>query len=247
MGKCLLLDGRRQFCEADEYKYHEMLVHFPCAFLGPDRPKQALIIHGGDCGALREVLKYGTDSLERVVVVEEDERITEVCEQHLGARSLRRGDRRVVWMVGTPADEVLSRLVSGPAANNNLQSFDLIVIDGKDRPGGQLSHETAKNIKLLLSPDGVVSCGGGPACTSSSLDGLMPHRLAFSFYSETHDAQTRMSAYARFDLASIDVDGDAHAHRVGMRFFDATDVWSYVPWFLRPKKMGGGAASEASP
>ena len=236
MGRCLVLDGRRQFCQSDQHKYDEMLVHFPCAFLGTDRPKQALVVHGGDCGALREVLKYGVDTLQRIVVIEEDERIVEMCERHLDARPLRNsGDRRVVWMTGAPADEAIAKLTNQP---DNLQAFDLIVIDGKDRPGGQISQASARNLKLLLAPEGVVSCGGGPACASSAatMESLFPHKLAFSFFSDTHDAQIRLQSYARFDLAATKIDGEAHAQRVGMRFFDATDVWSYVPWFLRANK-----------
>ena len=240
MGRCLLLDGRRQFCEADEHRYHEMLVHFPCAFLGHERPTRALIVHGGDCMTLREVLKY-VDTLEQIVVIEEDERVVEMCERHLSARSLRSGDNRVRWLVAAPAAESIARLAA--AGNENLQGFDLLVVDGKDRPGAQLSKDALKDLRLLLSPDGVIACSGASA---SAFDGTLPHKVSFSFFSPTHDAQTRMNVYARFDFAARELDAERHAERVGARFFDAGAVWDYVPWFLRPGGGGGGKPTTAS-
>lgn len=240
MGRCLVIDGRRQFCELDEHRHHEMLVHFPCAFLGPDRPRRALVVHGGDCLALRELLRYD-DTLEEVVLLEEDERVLEVCERHLGARSTRgTGDARVKWMFGPTADSV-SRLVADDGGEGGrLQAFDLIVVDGKERAGAQVSPQTARDLRLLLSPEGVVVVCGGTVGVSSAFE-QMPSKVVYSFYSETHDAQTRMTAYSPVDLASRDeasAEGAGrHAQRLlaagGVRFFDALQLWSYVPWFLR--------------
>ncbi len=55
-GRVLLLDGLVQTTERDEFYYHEMLVH--PALTSHARPKNVLIIGGGDGGALREVLKH---------------------------------------------------------------------------------------------------------------------------------------------------------------------------------------------
>jgi spermidine synthase len=72
----LFLNGNLQFSSADEYRYHEALVHpvmaAATAYSGP--PKQVLILGGGDGLALREVLTYPT--VEHVTLVDLDPAMT---------------------------------------------------------------------------------------------------------------------------------------------------------------------------
>jgi spermidine synthase len=70
----LFLNGNLQFSSADEYRYHEALVH-PAFALNP-AAKRVLICGGGDGLALREVLKYPT--VEAVTLVDLDEGMTEL-------------------------------------------------------------------------------------------------------------------------------------------------------------------------
>ena len=67
----LFLNGNLQFSSADEYRYHEALVHPAMAF-GAGR--HVLILGGGDGLALREVLKY--PGVERVTLVDLDPKMT---------------------------------------------------------------------------------------------------------------------------------------------------------------------------
>src|SRR5262249_29831877 len=55
-GRVLTLDGLIMVTERDEFVYHEMLAHVPLCSLAD--PRSVLIIGGGDCGTLREVLKH---------------------------------------------------------------------------------------------------------------------------------------------------------------------------------------------
>src|SRR5262249_57367211 len=55
-GKCLVLDGRIQSSTADEFVYHETLVH-PGMIL-PPRPETALVIGGGEGAARRQGLRH---------------------------------------------------------------------------------------------------------------------------------------------------------------------------------------------
>jgi spermidine synthase len=64
--------------ERDNFLYHEMLVH-PALFTHPD-PKRILIVGGGDCGTLREVLKHA--DVETVTQVDIDEMVTQVAEKY---------------------------------------------------------------------------------------------------------------------------------------------------------------------
>ncbi|MEZ0224404.1 MAG: polyamine aminopropyltransferase [Alphaproteobacteria bacterium] len=68
----LFLNGNLQFSSVDEYRYHEALVHPAMAALG--KPKNILIIGGGDGLAAREILKY--PSVEHITMVDLDPAMT---------------------------------------------------------------------------------------------------------------------------------------------------------------------------
>ena len=131
MGKCVRMDGQLQLCEFDEHKYHEMLVHFAVAHLESHQPRTVLIIGGGDCLSLREVLKY--DSIERVVVVEPEQKLSLLCEKHLMVNAYRT-DARVKWVHGDNVAESVKRLTES-GSNVHLQAYDIAIIDCKRRPG----------------------------------------------------------------------------------------------------------------
>ena len=80
-GKLLVLDGRIQSSQADEFIYHEALVH--PGMLATDRPpRSALVIGGGEGATLREVLKHR--SLTRAVMADIDGEVVELCKKYLG-------------------------------------------------------------------------------------------------------------------------------------------------------------------
>jgi spermidine synthase len=69
-GHCLYIDGELQLASADEYIYHEMLVHPAlCAINGTS--KRVCVIGGGDCCAIREILKWGSE-IERIDCIDWD-------------------------------------------------------------------------------------------------------------------------------------------------------------------------------
>ena len=69
----LFLNGNLQFSSADEYRYHEALVH-PAIAAADAPPKKVLILGGGDGLALREVLAH--PSVEQVTLVDLDPAMT---------------------------------------------------------------------------------------------------------------------------------------------------------------------------
>jgi spermidine synthase len=73
-GRALVLDGALQTTEADEFCYHEMLVH-PALCAHP-APRRVLVVGGGDGGALRHVLMH---PVELAVHVEIDEMVVQTC------------------------------------------------------------------------------------------------------------------------------------------------------------------------
>ena len=79
-GKCLVLDGRIQSSQHDEFIYHEALVH-PGLLAVDTPPKTALVIGGGEGATLREFLCY--PSVTRAVMVDIDDEVVELCKRHL--------------------------------------------------------------------------------------------------------------------------------------------------------------------
>ena len=71
----LYIDGNCQFSTADEYRYHEALVHIPMSEL-KDRSK-VLILGGGDGLAVREVLKY--EEVKEIDLVDLDAEMSRIC------------------------------------------------------------------------------------------------------------------------------------------------------------------------
>lgn len=78
-GKTLFLDGRLQVAQADEFFYHETIVH-PTLITHP-QPKKVLIIGGADGGAAREVLKH--QPLKELILVEIDAELIKLCQKFL--------------------------------------------------------------------------------------------------------------------------------------------------------------------
>jgi spermidine synthase len=79
-GKCLVLDGRIQSSQADEFIYHEALVH-PGLLAVDEAPRSALVIGGGEGATLREILRY--PSIRRAVMVDIDDEVVEICRRYL--------------------------------------------------------------------------------------------------------------------------------------------------------------------
>jgi len=79
-GKVLVLDGRIQSSQADEFIYHDALVH-PGMLTAEAPPRTALVIGGGEGATLREVLRY--PSVTRAVMVDIDGEVVDLCRRHL--------------------------------------------------------------------------------------------------------------------------------------------------------------------
>jgi spermidine synthase len=228
LGRCLLLDGAVQLCDADEHRYHEMLVHFPARYLEGGGPRRALVIGGGDCMALRELTKY--ESMERVVVVEPDPDLVSVSQQHLGAEALH-GDPRVTWLMGRgEAGLGIDTLFSSAY---HKAAYDFIIIDGKERPAPLFEEDddaTYASLATLLSPSGVLVRNGEQH--QGALAQHFSNTLVFKFHSDTFGREVSMvmcSADVDLRVRNIDIDSMARQHII-TRFYDPTRHFLHVPW-----------------
>ncbi len=80
-GLCLVLDGKIQSAEFDEYIYHECLIH-PAMILHP-HPEKIMIVGGGEGAVIREILKH--PSVKRVLMVDIDKEVVDLCDKYLPA------------------------------------------------------------------------------------------------------------------------------------------------------------------
>lgn len=117
----LHLNGNLQFNSADEYRYHEALVH--PAFATASDPKDILVLGGGDGLAIREVLKY--PDVASVTLVDIDPGMTRLSKNYplLGELNEHCFDDPRVSVVNQDAMIWLE---------DNTQNFDVVLIDFPD-------------------------------------------------------------------------------------------------------------------
>lgn len=145
-GYLMTIDGCTMVSTRENFFYHEMISH-PVLFTHP-APKRVLIIGGGDCGTLREVLKH--PAVEQVQQVDIDEGVTraaekffpELCESNHDPRAELHFDDGIKW-VAEAADG----------------SYDVIIVDGTDPvgPGEGLFNEAFyRNCVRVLGANGLL-------------------------------------------------------------------------------------------
>ena len=154
-GLTILLDGRTQSAQADEFIYHEALVH-PGLVLHP-HPRNVFIGGGGEGATLREVLAHKT--VERAVMVDLDGEFVRLCRERLPT-----------WHQGAFEDPRTTLIHDD--ARKYLQdykgTFDAIIMDVTDPSEGGPSYllYTQSFYRMALerlSPGGVIVTQAGPA------------------------------------------------------------------------------------
>src|SRR5512136_268301 len=115
-GVCLVLDGKIQSSEADEFIYHEALVH--PAMLTHPRPERVFIAGGGEGATLREVLAHKT--VRKAVMVDIDEEVVKLCHRFLPSWHQKAFDDPRTELHFADAREYLEE---------SSDKFDVIIID----------------------------------------------------------------------------------------------------------------------
>ncbi len=146
----LYLNGNLQFNSADEYRYHEALVH--PAFALTARARNVLVLGGGDGLAVREILKYSR--IDKVLLVDIDPAMTRLAASFPLLRELNDdcfADGRV-------------RVVNADAMiwlEDAEEQFDVVIIDFPDPSSFSVGKlYTTRFYKLLrerLNPGAIVA------------------------------------------------------------------------------------------
>jgi spermidine synthase len=117
----LFLNGNLQFSSADEYRYHEALVHPALAVAAA--PRRVLVCGGGDGLAVREILKH--PAVESVTLVDIDPDMTALSARFPPLAALNNGslaDPRVTVV----NDDAMAWL------QQTAQTFDAAIVDFPD-------------------------------------------------------------------------------------------------------------------
>ncbi|MGL5096973.1 MAG: polyamine aminopropyltransferase, partial [Planctomycetia bacterium] len=139
----LHLNGNLQFHSADEYRYHEALVH--PAFAVAPHARRVLVLGGGDGLAVREILKY--PAVRSIVLVDIDPAMTDLARRLPPLAKLN----------GNAFDDPRTTVVNDDAmvwvarADVDPEPFDLAVIDFPDPNSFSLGKlYTTRFFRLLV-------------------------------------------------------------------------------------------------
>jgi len=160
-GKCLILDGKIQCSEADEFIYHESLVH-PAMITHP-KPETVFIAGGGEGATLREVLAHST--VEKVVMVDIDKKVPDICKEFLPFLSQGSFEDSRVELLHIDAMKYL---------DETGEKFDVIIIDLteplEEGPAYLLyTQEFYRGLQGKLTQDGLVALQSGSTSMVISL------------------------------------------------------------------------------
>ena len=245
LGRCLILDGKIQSSELDEFIYHESLVHVP--MLANANPKKVLIAGGGEGATTREVLVH--KSVKKVVMVDLDGEVVKMCRKLLPSYHQGSFDDKRLELIHDDAWKYIERM---------KEKFDVIVLDLPEPidagPAYKLSTvEFYEMVKSRLNKGGTVSLQSGASAWGNHLCFTAMINTLKQVFPIVRPYDAFIPSYGGtwgFAFASVDVKPVA-ASRVDalikariskpLRSFDAV---SYRRLFALPKHMRKAIADE---
>ncbi|WJX41603.1 amp-CoA ligase [Trifolium repens] len=164
-GKALVIDGKMQSAEMDEFIYHECLIHPP--LLCHPNPRSVFIMGGGEGSAARESLKHKT--IEKVIMCDIDQEVVDFCKKYLITNKEAFAHKKLYLVINDAKEELEKR----------KEKFDIIVGDLADPvEGGPCYQLYTKSfyeniLKPKLNENGIFVTQAGPA-------GILTHKEVFT-------------------------------------------------------------------
>ncbi len=145
-GNLMLIDGAMMLTTRDNFLYHEMMSH-PALFTHA-APRDVVIIGGGDCGTLREVLRH--PGVQSAVQCDIDEQVTRMAEKWFPELCESNGDARAQLLF----DDGVAYM-----ANRAPGSVDVVIVDSTDPVGpaeGLFNKAFYESCFRALRDDGIL-------------------------------------------------------------------------------------------
>ena len=185
-GKVLVLDGNIMLTERDEFIYDEMITHVPMA-VHPGISR-VLVIGVGDGGVVRELTRY--EQIERIDLVEQDEKVAEACRQYIPENACRLDDARVHIYYGNALKFI----------RKCENKYDLIIVDSNDPFGpseGLFTREFYGNCYKALKEDGImVNQQGSPFYSEDAMAMQRSHKHIVHTFPISRVYQAHIPTYA---------------------------------------------------
>jgi len=161
-GKCLVLDGKIQSSEVDEFIYHEALVQ--PAMIAHPYPETVFIAGGGEGATLREVLSHNT--VKRAVMLDIDAEVIAICKKYLPDHSRGSFEDKRTELYHADARDYLAKCG---------EEFDIIIIDLPEPiekgPAYLLyTQEFYQLVRDRLSTNGIICVQAGSAAWTELLN-----------------------------------------------------------------------------
>ncbi len=240
-GRCLILDNEFQSSEADEFIYHEALVH-PSLILHQG-VEDVLIVGGGEGATLREVLRCKT--VKKTVMVDLDQEMINCAKKFLPTFHAGAFDDNRVKLVIEDGRKYIEQME---------EQFDVIIIDVNDplEEGHsymlftmefyQIVAQKLKNDGILVVQSGAASITENEVFTSicNTLGKVFQHVFPYTVYIPSYALQWGFTLSAR-NPGSLDITGNEIDNRIAsrvtgtLRFYDSITHHSLfnLPKYLR--------------
>ncbi|GEQ72040.1 hypothetical protein JCM33374_g5726 [Metschnikowia sp. JCM 33374] len=151
-GNVLVLNGIIQCTEKDEFAYQELITHVP--IMSHPKPSRVLVIGGGDCGVVRELVKHVGKGVDEITMVEIDKQVIELSIQYLP---------EMAKFHNHPSVQILLqdgfKYLSGLKDASESEKFDVIITDSSDPEGPAEDFFQVNYYSLLnnaLRKDGII-------------------------------------------------------------------------------------------
>lgn len=143
-GNVLVLNGIIQCTEKDEFSYQELITHVP--IMCHDLPSKVLVIGGGDCGVVRELVKHLDKGVDEITMVEIDRLVIELSAKFLPEMAKFHNHPRVNIVIGDGF-----QFLRDLSAKDNAQKYDVIITDSSDPDGPAEEFFQVNYFSLLKS------------------------------------------------------------------------------------------------
>lgn len=152
-GNVLVLNGIVQCTEKDEFAYQEVITHVP--IMSHPAPKKVLVIGGGDCGVVRELVKHvELGAVHDITMVEIDQLVIDLSVKYLPEMAKHHNHPNVNIVIDD-GFKYLQNLGLRP----NADKFDVIITDSSDPEGPAEEFFQVNYFELLknaVKSDGIV-------------------------------------------------------------------------------------------